>query len=135
MKSDQKLLPASNVMLHMCLLFVEVLTRMITDATIDGHLMPDPALDTYYDYINDFQNCQNTDEECKVKAHTIVGWVTMNRHLLKRPNVENTWEEVVSDGSPLHESLCYILPRMHRSGKQIMTLIAQYVDSSYLATQ
>ncbi len=75
---------------------------------IDGHLMPDPAIDIYYDYINDFQNCQNTDEECKVKAHTILGWVTMNRHLLKRPDVENTWEEVVSDGSPLHESLCYI---------------------------
>ena len=131
---NEKTLPAKNVIVHMVLLFIEILNHMITDAIIDN-LMPDRTLKTYYDYVNDFQSCHITGEDRIQKSKQFVCWVTMNRHLLKRPDVKNTWEEFISDGSPLHESLCYILPKIHRSGKQIMTFIAQYVDSSYLATQ
>lgn len=134
--SSEKTLPAKNVMVHMALLFVETLSTLITDAMADNVMTWTKQTDGYYDFINEFQSCNLTGEERIQKSILLVNWLrhNNNRVLVHRKFVENTWDEFTSDGSSLQDSLRYILPRIRRSGKQIMTHIAQFLDNAYLVS-
>lgn len=120
-----------NVMINMTLLFAEVLNIMITDMMINSSIYSgtNNYVNTYHDYVNDFQSCNNRDHIIE-KSLPLVSWITANSDLLNSLDAENTWENFISDKSPLQESLCYILPRISRSGKQILTIIAKNIDHS-----
>jgi len=117
--------------LNLAKLFINILDTFQRDNWNNKYVETSVELDEHYSVFNSIVTPRDTTELAS-NTLTVIQFLEKNEKILEfsirhRGYVEDNWYDVVSDGSPIENALCYIVKTLSRVQRHVLNHIVQQI--------